>query len=167
MCTIQLLSPPHTAETQTSDHQPSSDHSVFSHLTQKSCIDTHHPADSLTHNQSEYPMASNPQTADALRLRELSLTRHRPRGSRSFQRSWTHRADLFPNSSESPQTLQTSNSLGQCVPAFTITEIWRTEKHHLQGKKSKSRVQKRTDRKPKQPLQLARNKQTVLMYFPN
>ena len=40
---------------------------------------------------------------------KLNRSRCRPRGSKSLQCSWTHRTDLFPNSSESPQTLQTSN----------------------------------------------------------
>ena len=48
-------------------------------------------------------------TANLLRLRMLNRSRQRRRGSESFQRSWTHRTYLFPSSSESPQTLQTSN----------------------------------------------------------
>ena len=44
-----------------------------------------------------------------LRLRMLSLSRQRPTGSQSFQRSWTHQTYLFPTASESLQTLQTSN----------------------------------------------------------
>ena len=62
-----------------------------------------------TDNQSEYPMESNPPTAKTLRLCKLNQTRHCPRGSKSFQHSWTHLTDLFPNSSKSPQTFQTSN----------------------------------------------------------
>ena len=57
----------------------------------------------LADNQPEYPMAFN-----TLRLCKLNLTRHRPCGSKSFQQGWTHRTDLLPNSSESPQTFQMS-----------------------------------------------------------
>ena len=49
-------------------------------------------------------------TANLLRLRMLNWSRQRPSGSESFQRSWTHQTDLYPTSSKSLQTLQTSNS---------------------------------------------------------
>ena len=60
-------------------------------------------------------------------------SRQRPRGSKSFQRSWTHRTYLFPTPSESPQTLQTSNSwasvflpLGKTIGQKHSCQIWIT-----------------------------------------
>ena len=64
----------------------------------------------LADNQSEYPMTSNPPTANTLRLCKFNLTRHRPHGSKSFQLSWTHPTD-FRNVSDVLR-------LGRCVPAF-------------------------------------------------
>ena len=40
----------------------------------------------------------------------MNWSRRCPRGPKSFQRSWTHRTGLFPNSSESPKKLQMINS---------------------------------------------------------
>ena len=59
----------------------------------------------LAHNQSENPVA---QTSDGPPPQTLHVKSEQTT-SKSFQRSWTHRTYLFPTSSESPQTLQTSN----------------------------------------------------------
>ena len=80
-----------------------------------------HCAYSLAHCQSEWSYSwhtTNQRiqwlrglTANLLRLCMLNQSRQRPRGSKSFQCSWTHRTYLFPTSSKSPQMLQTSKAL--------------------------------------------------------
>ena len=59
------------------------------------------PIRMMVEQTTEYPMESNPLTANTLRLCKLNLTRHRLHCSKSFQHSWTHQTDLLPNSSES------------------------------------------------------------------
>ena len=104
----------------------------------------------LAHNQSEYPKAFNPQTANALSLCKLNLTRHHPRGSKSFQHSWTHRTDLFPNSSKSPQTFQMSNVWASVFlplsPCLDRSELFWLHKGNLHNIRQVLFLHKTTDK---------------------
>ena len=80
---------------------------------------------SLSRQPSEYLMASNPPTANTIRLCKLNC--NGSHGSKSFQCSWTQRTDLFPNSSESPQTFQTSNVPLQLCTAVNGVPIIQSE----------------------------------------
>ena len=72
-------------------------------------------------------------TVNLLRLRMLNGSRRRTHGSESFQRSWTHRTELFPTSSESPQKPQTSNG-GAAV--FVCEQDERIVKKHQNSSKN-------------------------------
>ena len=73
----------------------------------------------LAHNQSEYPLASNPQTADTLRLCKLNLTRHNLRGSKSFQQRNTPNR-FVPELVWVSLNVSDIQHLGQCVPALNV-----------------------------------------------
>ena len=110
------LRPPHTAQTQTNKEKQSAHHRV-KRRTQNHPSHTPHWFTSTPPIRMVIQLAQTNQssqwlrwpTSNVLRLRKMNRGRRCPCGPKSFQCSWTHRTDLFPNLSESPQALQMAN----------------------------------------------------------
>ena len=113
-------------------------------------------SDSLAHHQSEWSYSkhttrvSNGSDGQQPTLSDLACwSRRCPRSPKSFQRRWTHQTDLFPNSSESPQTLQTANSwpgVFQALPQlFSFSVHWGSRRSWARNLSTFSKRQHRSN----------------------